>query len=70
MLPRVETHLRSPLLRADEHRDRKAAIEALQTTIDRAQEAIPKATTDERAIERLTEYFELTKIWKIVAEEV
>jgi hypothetical protein len=70
MLPRVEIALRSPLLRADEHRERKAAVDTLQAAIDRAQEALPKATTDERAIERFVEWFELTKLWKQAAEEV
>jgi alkylation response protein AidB-like acyl-CoA dehydrogenase len=70
LLLRIETRRRSPLLRADEHRDRRVATETLQAAIDRAAEALPKATTDEKAIERFTEDFELTTIWKVAAEEV
>jgi hypothetical protein len=70
MLPKLEIRLRSPVLRADEHRERQIALDTLQLAIERAAEALPQATTDERAIERFQEYFDLTKLWKLVAEEV
>ena len=70
LLPRIEMKLRSPLLRADERKDRPSAIASLEVAIERAEEALPKATTDERAIERFTEFFELTKLWKQVAADV
>jgi hypothetical protein len=46
------------------------ALDTLQLAIERAAEALPQATTDERAIERFQEYFDLTKLWKLVAEDV
>jgi predicted nucleic acid-binding protein len=70
MLPKIERLLRSPLLRADENMDRQAALDTLQAAIARAEEALPKATTDERAIERFREFLEETKIWKLAAAEV
>ena len=70
ILPRVEMKLRSPVLRADERKDRQSAIASLEAAIERVEEALPKATTDERAIERFVEFFELTKLWKQVAESV
>ena len=66
----VERKLRTCLLRADEHRERPGAIALLEIAIEKAEEAIPKATTDEKAIERFTEFFNITQIWKQVAENV
>lgn len=67
---RVEFKLRSELLRANERKERPGALASLQIAIDQAEEALPTATTDETAIQRFVEYFNITKIWKQVAEEV
>jgi hypothetical protein len=70
LLPKAERRLRRPLLRADELREREAALQTLQAAIGKAEAALPKATTDERAIERFREFFELTKLWRLAAAEV
>lgn len=67
---RVEFKLRGELLRANERKERPGALSSLQIAIEKAEEAIPTATTDETAIQRFVEYFNITKIWKQVAEEV
>lgn len=67
---KVEFKLRGELLRANERKERPGALASLQIAIEKAEEAIPTATTDETAIQRFVEYFNITKIWKQVAEEV
>lgn len=68
LLGKVEMHLRSPNLRADELEERKASIDVLKIAIKKAEEALPQATTDEGAIKNFFNFYNFTKLWCEAAE--
>ncbi|KAH0786609.1 dnaK protein [Histomonas meleagridis] len=63
LISRTELRLRGPILRANELEDRQLAIETLQAAIEKAEEMLPKATTDEAAIKSFRDFYNFTKIW-------
>jgi len=59
----LKMKVRGPIMRTDERKERPNSITLLKSSIFKAEEELPKATTDEVTVQKFKEYLESTKQW-------